>query len=116
MMINRFLRDHRFIFPKSTNLEYLRTLIELGSIPIVMKITKDGYKPVIFDESYWNKIYLGMDSGLFDYDICNLSDIKHILSSLSSAFNNLVISLHDLPAPGVEIIIKYYVTEQGIIR
>ena len=116
MMINRFLRDHRFIFPKSTNLEYLRTLIELGSIPIVMEITKSGRKPVVFDGSYWNKIHIGMDSGLFDYDICNLSDIKHILSSLSSAFNNLVISLHDLPAPGIEMLIKHYVIKQDIIR
>lgn len=116
MMINRLLRDHRFIFPKSTNLEYLRTLIELGSIPIVMEITKSGYRPVVFDGSYWNKIHIGMDSRLFDYDICNLSDIKHILGFLSSAFNNLVISLHDLSAPEIEILIKYYVTKQGIIR
>lgn len=116
-MINRFLRDHRFIFPKSTNPEYLKTLISLGSIPIIMVITESGRKPVALSEYWWNRICMNIYSGLFNYDICDISDIKHILNRLSLAFNNLEISLHELTTQGVvEALTKHYVTKQNTIR
>lgn len=76
MLVNRFLREQGFIFVNNVDPRYLKTLVNLGSYPIVMYIDKNTRLPKIFYQYNISHINL---SHIFCHEICTISDIKKIL-------------------------------------
>lgn len=73
MLINKELAKLKLIFVRDVNIEYLNLLCDLGSFPIVMKITPKGKIPFIYRKSQ-NKVL-----DIFSFERCSVTDIKHIL-------------------------------------
>lgn len=88
MLINKLLADNNYIFVKNSNLQYLKTLSNLGSIPIFVYI-KDNER-IICKELLLMTNMISYDIEfciykknyhLFNLDCCSISEIKQVLNN-----------------------------------
>lgn len=83
LLINKKLSELGYIFVKNVNPEYLRSLVNIGCIPVVIYRYHNNRRIVL--------IYKSVQLGYFDIsalDICTIKDIKRVLRTISDCINN----------------------------
>lgn len=84
MLVNRILRESRYIFTNNIDIYYLKLLSDLGSFPIITGIKKDNIRHFkIIREIDFKEL----ENHIFNYEICSISDIKKILYTLKYVKN-----------------------------
>lgn len=92
MLANKLLQAYGYIFTNSIDPNYLISLINLDSLPIVIK-KYGNHKQIVVLSHYWitDSFHYQKYKYLENYEICNISDIKKLLTDINYYFpkNNI---------------------------
>ena len=77
MLITRNLKQAGFIFPNNVDIRYLKLLVDLGSIPFVIKIQSNKRIPIGV---------LNRRLCMFEYDPCSIIDVKNIIQIITEKY------------------------------
>lgn len=76
MMINKYLQQHKYIIVRNCNLDYLKMLTNIGSIPIFIYINRNNERIIAFgcNEPLFSSLCLRYS--LFNFDCLTIAEIK----------------------------------------
>lgn len=84
MLITRALKQAGFIFSNNVDPKYLKLLVDLGSVPFVIKVQSGKRIPIILVNKpimVANRIPY-----MFEYDPCSIRDIKNIIQIIIAKY------------------------------
>lgn len=84
MLITRNLKQAGFIFPNNVDIRYLKLLVDLGSIPFVIKIQSNKRIPIILTNEPIG--VLNRRLCMFEYDPCSIRDVKNIIQIITEKY------------------------------